>query len=153
MSVLRELRRAAGLSFADWRYLIRATKELLSARVRFAITPSQIVVASLQQRSIDQCQQAHAHVREIDLPRLSWAISAAATRVPWRSDCLIQVMAADRWLMRHGVLGDFYIGVAKTESGDITAHAWLRCGNSVITGGASDMFSPLIAPPGIELEN
>ena len=45
---------------------------------------------------------------EVDLLRLSWAISGAAAWIPWRPDCLLQAMA-DRWLRRCGMQPEFSV--------------------------------------------
>ena len=82
------------------------------------------------------------------MPRLSWAIGAAAARVPWRSDCLLQAMAADRWLRRCGMQPEFFLGVTKDAGGQLEAHAWLRCGDAMVTG-ADD--SQLHQPYGADL--
>jgi hypothetical protein len=78
---------------------------------------------------------------------LSWAIGAAAARVPWRSDCLLRVMAADRWLRRYGHEPEFFLGAAKVETGQLGAHAWLRCGDVTVTGGSGKEFTELMMPP------
>jgi hypothetical protein len=81
---------------------------------------------------------------KIDVERLSWAIAVVAPRVPWRSDCLVKVIAADHWLRRHQLHPDFYLGVAKDERGVFVSHAWLRYDGITVTGGRYDQFSVLI---------
>ena len=48
----------------------------------------------------------------VDVERVSLAITLPARYVPWHSDCLVQVMAANRWLREHDVRADFQLGVA-----------------------------------------
>ncbi len=98
--VLHKLRRAASLSIADWRYLGIAVFELLLARIRFGLEPVTKILNELQEARPLSRESAESG---IDIARLSWAIGAAAARVPWRSDCLLQAMAADRWLRRCGL--------------------------------------------------
>jgi hypothetical protein len=76
-----------------------------------------------------------------ELARISWAIAAAAHRVPWRADCLIRAMAAARWLRRHGSGWHLSIGVRRSAGGQLEAHAWLGSGNTVLTGGLPDLES------------
>jgi hypothetical protein len=136
-------RRAAGLSLLDWRYLAIALKELLLARIRHASQPVGKILRELQ----DKRKQSDGDTRgEVDLMRLSWAIGAAAARVPWRSDCLLQVMAADRWLRRCGMQPEFFLGVAKDAAGQLEAHAWLRCGDAMVTGAVDRNFPNLMEP-------
>ena len=82
--------------------------------------------------------------KRIELSRLSWAISAAAIRTPWRSDCLLQAMAAERWLRRHGHASQFKLGIAKDAHGQFRAHAWLTSQDQILTGGDVSKFELLL---------
>jgi len=131
------------LSAIDWRYLAIAIKELLIARIRYTTQPVGKILRELQ----DERPKSDASLSgDVDLARLSWAIGAAAVRVPWRSDCLPQAMAADRWLRRHGLQPRFFVGIAKAADGQLEAHAWLQCHSIVVTGGISREFATLIEP-------
>ena len=70
---------------------------------------------------------------------IGWAVRAAASRTPWESSCLVQVLAAQRMLQARGIGGVFYIGAAIGESPaepGFAAHAWLMCDGEFITGEA-----------------
>lgn len=68
--------------------------------------------------------------RVVDLlPRL-------AARVPWRSDCLVSALAAQRWLAGKGVATVIEIGARRDAGGKLDAHAWLNYGDKVIIGGS-----------------
>ena len=123
----RKLKRASALTLADWRYLLIAVLELARARIRHATTPTGQILQQLQRDVSCGWGQNEGAAKHVDLERFSWAISSAAAHVPWRSDCLLQVMAADRWLRHQGYTPSFYLGVAKDQSGNLAAHAWLRC--------------------------
>ena len=49
-----------------------------------------------------------------------------------RWDCLLQAVAADRWLRRYGMQPKFFVGVQKDTRGQLEAHAWLRCGDVIV---------------------
>ena len=66
---------------------------------------------------------------------VGWAVRAVARRTPWESACLAQAIAAKAMLRRRGLPSTLYLGVARDEARRLTAHAWLRCGAEVITGG------------------
>jgi len=144
---MRKINRAVQLTLSDWRYLATASVELFEARYRFATNSPKRILQGLQEQSSPSPREHLGHPATIDVERVSWAVTLAAHYVPWRSDCLIQVMAADRWLRRHGVCADFHLGVAKDVDGGLKAHAWLRYGNLTVTGGRYDEFAPLIEPP------
>ena len=78
------------------------------------------------------------------IERVAYAVPIMATRVPWRSDCLVQALTARRWLARATILSDVCIGVRKDEQ-DFEAHAWLKVGERIVTGGDISSYAEL--PP------
>lgn len=76
--------------------------------------------------------------------RVAYAIPVMGLRVPWRADCLVQALAARHWLARHGVRSDLCIGVRKDDA--FEAHAWLRAGSRLVTGGEVASYAELSAP-------
>lgn len=141
--MLKLFRRSTKLSRSDWAYLAVAILELLIARMRLAAMDA----ADIVRFNAQTATPATDHLEEfsqVSIPRLRWALGAAGAQVPWRADCLVQAIAGHRWLLRHGIKAEFVIGVDKSSSGKLEAHAWLRRGDVIITGGAVDRFAPLI---------
>jgi len=66
---------------------------------------------------------------------IGWAVSALGRRVPWDGRCLAQALAATAMLRRRGVEGTVSLGVCEGASAGFAAHAWLRVGSRVVTGG------------------
>lgn len=66
------------------------------------------------------------------------AVRSAANNTPWESLCLPQAVAAQWMLKRRCIAATLYLGVTKVNAGpgQLAAHAWLRCGDSIITGSA-----------------
>jgi len=87
----------------------------------------------------------------VETQLIGWAINSAATRVPWRSDCLLQAMAGSMWLDRIERTYKLNIGVRKNAAGGLEAHAWLTSGELVVTGNLPDLkeFSPMPLETGI----
>ena len=77
---------------------------------------------------------------------IGWAITAAAARVPWRSDCLLQAMAASMWLDRTQLGYSLNIGVRKNAADELEAHAWLTSGDMTVTGDLPDLERFSIIP-------
>jgi len=76
------------------------------------------------------------------------AISRAAAYTPWESACLTQSLTAQKMLKKRGIPGVFYLGAAKDEESKekMKAHAWTRCGDTIITGEAGhEAFTVLSA--------
>jgi hypothetical protein len=68
--------------------------------------------------------------------QVGWAVQAVARRTPWQSACLAQALAGSLMLRRRGLPGTLYLGVSKDAAGPekLAAHAWLRCGDHILTG-------------------
>lgn len=70
------------------------------------------------------------------------ALAGLSRRAPWRSDCLIQALAARLWLDALGAPSELRLG-AWRDGDVVAAHAWLLSDGEVVTGGRLD---PKIAP-------
>jgi hypothetical protein len=83
-----------------------------------------------------------------EITTVGWAVRAVAAPIPGKGTCLAQALAAVQMLRRRG-FGDFVLtlGVALApEEGKpgIEAHAWLRYGDLILTGGAGHQrFKPI----------
>lgn len=66
---------------------------------------------------------------------IGWAVGALARRVPWDGRCLAQALAATWMLRRRGLEGTVSFGARKGERAGFDAHAWLRVGTLMVTGG------------------
>jgi len=75
--------------------------------------------------------------------RVAFAIPRVAFYLPWRGDCLVQALAARRWLGHNGIATALHLGVHKDLSVNFEAHAWLTAGDKVVTGGTITEYIPL----------
>lgn len=58
-------------------------------------------------------------------------------KLRWKDSCLIRALTARKLLNRMGERCTLYMGVRKVEDQPMKAHAWLRCGKLIVTGGES----------------
>jgi hypothetical protein len=72
----------------------------------------------------------------LEARRIRYALDVAARNLPWKPVCLPQAIAATRMLRRRGIASTLYLGVDRTR--DLDAHAWVRVGGVVVTGGPVD---------------
>jgi hypothetical protein len=71
------------------------------------------------------------------------AIERAARSVPGAT-CLTQALAAEILLRRAGHPTAIHVGVAKTSSGELAAHAWIEAYGRILLGDHDlDHFTPL----------
>lgn len=66
---------------------------------------------------------------------ISWVVTLISSKTPWESKCLVQALTAQRMLKSKKISTTIYLGVRK-EGNEMKAHAWLRCGEYYVTGGA-----------------
>jgi hypothetical protein len=69
------------------------------------------------------------------IKRIAWTINTISKYTPWESKCLVQAMTAQRMLNRRKLSSTLYLGVNKAKDNSMQAHAWLRCGQLIVTGG------------------
>ncbi|NOZ06700.1 MAG: lasso peptide biosynthesis B2 protein [Chloroflexi bacterium] len=128
-SLRRRLRTLRQLSWADRLLLAEALVMLGLARLAVVALPFRWIAARL-----DAAHSPTARVDRSKARRVGVAIRRVARITPWRSKCLEQAVAGYWMLRRRDLPGVLHLGVAK-EDEVMEAHAWLHCGNQIITGG------------------
>lgn len=135
---MRPVRRFFGLDAGRRRLFVRAFGRLGSVRLALRRTSFRDMIRGL---GVHPGQVAAPQLAPADLRRaeeVGWAVRAASRYTPWRSSCLVQVLAAQQLLREQEIPGAFYIGAASGEKGagtvGLEAHAWLKCGERFITG-------------------
>jgi len=123
-----------------WLAVLRAVGELLVGRMRFgSFDPRDLPLA-----------EAPTSAAPLDRPlieRVAYFVPRVARRMPFRSDCLVQAFAARRWLERAGIASELHIGSRKTAPDGLEAHAWLVCGDIVVTGWDIERFDQFVPFP------
>ena len=128
---------------AKWRRRNRTERMLLLeaflllglARLGVIILPFRWLAKSLGKHMKED--QTPLLPADLKLSRLvGAAVRSAANYTPWGSVCLPQAVAAKWMLQRRNIPGTVYLGVMKdkTKPEKLAAHAWLRCGNIILTG-------------------
>ncbi len=85
-----------------------------------------VYAESIEEVGPEATRQAH---------EIAWAVNAAANHTYWTSNCLPRAMTAHHMLSRRGLPTTVYPGAAKDDTKGMIAHAWLRCGKHILTGG------------------
>ncbi len=120
--------------------LLQAVMALANARIRLIV----FSFKRLSDRLSDTGGGTGIEPDPEELRRISYAISAAANHVPWRSDCFPQCIAARKLLDRRGYASTIHLGVERVGAADLAGHAWLTCGDTAVTGGADlDRYTEL----------
>ncbi len=66
--------------------------------------------------------------------KVSYVVNKMSRYTPWESLCLVQALTAQVLLNAKKIDTTIYLGISKQEK-KMLAHAWLRCGDKILTGG------------------
>lgn len=114
--------------------LWEALVALAIARVAMAFLPFRRIAAWLGTPGAES--PATATVEETSIAKdIGWAVGVLGPRVPWDGRCLAQALAATGMLRRRGLEGTVSFGARQGNAAAFDAHAWLRLGSCVVTGG------------------
>lgn len=134
---MRALRKLARLPARRRRIVLSSLVAVGVSRVSLAWLPFRVVeqVVARFVRPARREQQASAD-------ELAWAVTAVSSYVP-RATCLVQAVALNELLRKHGHEGELRIGVAK-DGDRLSAHAWVVSGGRILVGErGSDAYAPL----------
>ena len=126
-----------------WRDVAIASWELALANLAFRHTPPGELPLLARDEGPETGKPLSARQLSL-LERVAYAVPIMGLRVPWRSDCVVQALAARRWLARGGIGSHFCIGV-RNDGPEFQAHAWLKVGERIVTGGDVSPYAEL--PP------
>lgn len=133
--------------FRDLPWLLR-----FSLRAFFELVKARLIFERFEAKAIPtRNKRALAHgisgtkPSPSKLARIAYVIPRLSDKLPWRSDCLIQAIAAQNWLSASGIPSEIQIGVENPKEGPFAAHAWLVYGESVVTGGDISQYEVMLA--------
>lgn len=127
--------------------IVRTIGELALARVYHLITPIRRLPLGKNTRpTAAEPTELSADQHDL-LRRVTYVLPRMARRVPWRSDCLVQALAARRWLASVGIQGKIRLGARGGAQAGFEAHAWFTVGDAVVTGWDIEGFGDFAAFP------
>lgn len=68
------------------------------------------------------------------IEKISWTVLLVCRHTPWESKCLVQAITVKNMLKRRNIETTVCLGITKDKGDHILAHAWLKCGDIIITG-------------------
>jgi hypothetical protein len=111
-----------------------ATDRWLLASAIVSVVKARIVVTFVPVRKILQPMALRTDATLADPGRISWAVETAGRIVPTGENCLVRAIAGREMLARRGVSSQIRLGIAKNSPDILKGHAWLECGDRIITG-------------------
>ncbi|MEM1156032.1 MAG: lasso peptide biosynthesis B2 protein [Pseudomonadota bacterium] len=139
--MLTKLRKFLNLNKADKLVLLKAWFLLGYYRARILLFPFKRLTKYLEhhRQTVEPPAVAFEQIKRAQ--RIGYLVSLAATVTPWQSRCLVQVLVTQRLMAAQYIPGQFYLGLHQNsrpndEQNSLFAHAWLQCGDSVVSGAA-----------------
>ena len=145
MSVIHQLVKFLRLPVADRNFLFEVMLVVWAVRLILWLLPFRMVRALLTRLAGN-----HGRSPEIPVDRVVRAVMTASRYVP-AATCLTQALVTKLFLTRLGHEASVRIGVARSEAGELQAHAWVESRGRIVIGGSGRSlrrFTPLSAPNG-----
>jgi hypothetical protein len=115
----------------------RPTPPLLLAQAGVAILTASLAVRLVPFRALaERLSRGVAKTQTADAETVYWlrrAVLAWARRLPWRTLCFEQGLAAFALLRRRGLAATLHYGAA-TIDGELKAHVWVMSGQTEVVG-------------------
>ena len=131
----------------DWRgrcLLLEALATLGWAKLLLVTVPFRWIAPRLGRPMAESAVEISLAEQQL-ARRVSWAVEAVARAAPLGFVCLPQAIAA-KWMLRRRRLGStLYLGLRRGEAAGLTAHAWLRAGDQILTGRAGSQAHHTVA--------
>lgn len=125
-------------------YALRAVWELARARIKLAQLNGHDVIALNARQTGTQTERSGPR-QSVLLDRVGFVIPLMGRYVPWKSDCLVQAVAAQHWLAANNMQSEIQIGADLSSGGVFDAHAWLIYKDAIIVGGEVSRFKVLVS--------
>jgi hypothetical protein len=127
------------LAAADWWLLIVVAFAQVVTRIALRGIPLSV----LRAKAARLRRLAQFAVRGSE-ERVAWAIEATGRRLGGSSTCLVRALVAELVLGSPERPVTLTIGVRRTASGALEAHAWVGREGRVLIGVTSDQYVPLV---------
>lgn len=86
---------------------------------------------------------------KLTLKKIIWGVNVATRYMPGGAKCLARALTTQVLMSHSGFSPELCIGVAKGESGELEAHAWIKYQEKIVIGYIADL-SRYIQLPSLE---
>lgn len=134
---MKQIRKFLRLTASDRWLLVKAFFAVALVRLGLWILPFKTLqILAIKFETVKMRSRSGGRSETVD--RVVRAIRIASRRLP-AATCLTQAIATKILLRRRGHQPTLRIGVAKSESGEFLAHAWLEHEGTIVLGDLSDL--------------
>jgi hypothetical protein len=142
--MMQSVHRYRALGAADQSLVLEAAMLLVVGRLGLVALQFSVLRRALG-RGVRMIGTSGSQTSAVPASRIGWAIAAVARRLPFRSTCLLESLAADAMLRRRGYASEIRFGVRPPSGGVLAAHAWVEHEGAVVFGAMHELseYSPL----------
>ena len=125
------------LPAADRRFLVKTLLLVWTVRLGLWLLPFRIMrhLLSTMTKGLTEAQANDSTL----VNRIVWAVTKTSQYVP-SATCLTQAVATKVLLGHYGHHVNVHLGVARSETGQFRAHAWVESNGTVIIGGSESFL-------------
>ena len=103
------------------------------AKLVILFIPFKKIASQIGRLQVESTHDLHSMEEPI---KIEHAVRRASRYTIHKSKCYDQALTAKALLGQIGLPATLYFGLAKERDNQLSAHAWVRCGNKIITGKA-----------------
>jgi hypothetical protein len=133
--------KALNLPNRDRSLLLQAGCCLIAVRLGLWLLPFQTLQNLLfNRRSVGKLTQ-----HQVPIDKIVWAVNTTSRYMPGQVKCLARALATKTLLKQQGYTAELRIGVMRSQTGQLEAHAWIEFQGEVIIGQLHNLveFTPL----------
>ncbi|HIK29962.1 MAG TPA: lasso peptide biosynthesis B2 protein [Oscillatoriales cyanobacterium M59_W2019_021] len=75
----------------------------------------------------------------LSVGKIVWAVETSSRYMPGGIKCLARALTTQTLMKQHSHVGELRIGVAKGETGELEAHAWVEHRGRIVIGYLNDL--------------
>jgi len=117
---------------------------MVRARLKLARHSAKEILDDLEDQSLKASNRNHSQDADAWLIRTSWALQTSAAILPFRTDCMVRAIAADRLLRQNALQPEFHLQAGKDPKGIFGAHIWVSCRGIAIGSEPDATFTTLL---------
>ena len=119
--------------FFDKKLFFRALYYSLKYRIITSLLPVKFYVSNFGKAQI-QNSMSPIESQLKTITSIYKAVRRSTIYLPFGQKCLIEAIVAKKLLKQNSIDSTLYLGVARNGQKRLIAHAWLKCGDYIVTG-------------------
>ena len=137
---MKQLGKFLRLTKSEQRLLLSAALLLGAIRLGLWLLPFQ----TLRSLLVRITRKTQLQAARVSVGRVVWAVEVVSRYMPGVK-CLARALATQALLRQHSHQAHIRIGVARSQKGQLQAHAWVESQGRIVSGGLRDLwrYTPL----------